>query len=470
MDSCLTQEIPIAPPVWRKYSRVPLIPGYSNVTSITPIITEFLGSVTSEGQLNSDFLFGRLREFEGSGECTVETIGTTQKVQKAFCKVTHLLDPIRSIQNYYKHPTKGQRRLSEKLNNPMNQAYVDCLANYLLGQVRERGLSPHFCLFYGGFKAIADKYRYNITDEFSSYRRYKDFWIRRRAGDFTLYVERDDDGSVDSGLFGTPASSLRSTAFSYSTDQSESDKSHETLDLIENDSKAVELESIHSFETRSSESESDSDSSTGNNAYSVYSEYKSYPVMLIFQERMEGVIDDMLEDDSKVGAKNGSVEWEQRWIAWTFQIIAALCAAQGILGFTHNDLHTNNIVWISTEETWIFYKSRDGTVWRVPTYGKILRIIDFGRSIYRIGKWYASDDYNYGGDADGQYNFECIKNGRSKKIYPNPSFDLCRYAVSVMDALYPEMPTEKLDGQILSQEGSWKIHETESPLWNLVVS
>jgi hypothetical protein len=191
--------------------------------------------------------------------------------------------------------------------------------------------------------------------------------------------------------------------------------------------------------------------------------------MMIFQERMEGVIDDMLEDDSLVGAAHGSVEWEARWIAWTFQIVAALCAAQGVLGFTHNDLHTNNIVWIATEESWLFYKNRKGTVWRVPTYGRIFRIIDFGRSIFRVkDKWFVSDDYNFGGDAEGQYNFACAKNSRSKTIYPNPSFDLCRYAVSVMDALYPEMPAEKLDGAILSKEGSWTIHETESPLWNLL--
>ena len=475
MDSCLTQEIQITPPVWRKYSRAPVIPGYSEVTSITPIIKEFLGPQGlpegSEGQLNSDNLFGRLKSFSGSGDCILETV--SKKSLKGFCKVTHLLDPVRSIQNFYKHPTKGARRLADKMENPMNQAYIDCLANYLLGQLRERNVSPHFCLFYGGFKAVAEKYRYNITDEFSSYRRYRDFWDRKRAGEFDLYIERDD-GSVDSELFGTPASSLRSTAFSYSTDDSDSEESYESLDqpLAAGGSSAsalVELESIHSFETGSSESMADSESTEED--YSVFSEYKSYPVMLIFQERMQGVIDDMLEDDIIVGARHGSPEWEAKWTAWTFQIIAALCAAQGILGFTHNDLHTNNIVWTETEETWLFYKSRDGTTWRVPTYGKILRIIDYGRSIFRVGsKWYASDDYNSGGDAGGQYSFECIKNNNEKKIYPNPSFDLCRYAVSVIEALYPEMPIENLEGQVLSKEEGWTIRETESPLWNLLWS
>jgi hypothetical protein len=297
MDSCLTQDIQVSPPIWRKYSRVPIIAGYSDITSITPIIKEFLGPLglpdNSEGQLNSDNLFGRLKAFQGSGDCVLETV--SKKTVKGFCKVTHLLDPIRSIQNYYKHPEKGTRRLAEKLDNPMNQAYVDCLANYLLGQLRERKISPHFCLFYGGFKGIADTYRYNITDEFASYRRYRDFWDRRRAGDFDLYIERDDE-SVDSKLFGTPNSSMRSTAFTYSTDGSED--THESLASLKNGETTVDLESIHSFKTCDSESESDSESSlTTENGHSVFCEYKSYPTMLIFQERMQGVIDDMLEDD-----------------------------------------------------------------------------------------------------------------------------------------------------------------------------
>jgi len=446
MDTCLNQKIDVAIPVWRKYSRAPTIPGYTQVTSLTPIIKEFLGELSdSEGQLNSDNLFGRLRDFNGSGECTVETVA--KKVCKGFCKVTHILDPIHTIKHYYTHPEKGLTRSNDKMTNPMNQAYVDTLANYLLGQLRERGVSPHFCLFYGGFKAVADTYRFNITEEFGSYRRYKEFWNRKRKGEFTLFVERDDDESVESDLFKTPQSSLRSTAFSYNSDSSDSSdsvSSHESLDskIISNrESNMVELESVCSFKTKSSDSsgshsdsDSDSDSSVNENIYSVYSEFANYPVMMIFQERMEGVIDDMLEDDSMVGAAHGSKEWEARWIAWTFQIIAALCAAQGVLGFTHNDLHTNNIVWITTEESWLFYKNRSGTVWRIPTYGRIYKLIDFGRAIYRFqDKVFCSDSFAPSGDAYSQYNCEPFLNDSKPRLDPNPSFDLCRLGCSMYD-------------------------------------
>jgi hypothetical protein len=495
MDPCLNQPIPVALPAWRKYSKAPDIPGYTEVSSLTPIVGKFMGSMPdSEGQLNSDQMFIKVVDFEGSRECVIETVGKAEKKKtKAFCKVSHLLDPVMSIKNYYDHEEKGERRRLYKLNNPMNQAYIDTLANYLLGQLRQRNVSPHFCQFYGGWKATAEKYRFNITDEFESYRRYKDFWNRKREGKFTLHVEKDDcsdcsESESSDELFATPKSSLRSTAFSYSSSStySHSDaKSHISL-CEEGQVQAQvqttvleELESVSTFGTRKTSVSSDcshcsgpsDDSDHSENAYSVFIELKSYPVMLIFQEEADGVLDDLLEDDEAVGAPQGSAEWEARWTAWTFQVIAALCAAQGVLGFTHNDLHTNNIVWTATDDSWLFYKSRDGTVWRVPTYGRILRLIDFGRAIFRVGEeWFISDDYESGGDAEGQYNFGRIQKERKSAIYPNPSFDLCRYAVSIMEALFPEMPIENLEGAILSQEGNWLVRETESPLWNLLWS
>jgi hypothetical protein len=469
MDKCLTQTIQVDLPIWRKYSSAPVIPGFTDITSITPILETFLTSTpTSEGQLNSDDLFGRIIKFDASDECVIETVG--RKKIDCYCKISHLLDPIRTLQDFYENPDKGVRRRDVKLTNPMNQAYVDTLANYLLGQLRQRKISPHFCLFYGGFKGIANTYRYNISDEFESYRKYKDFWQRRRDGKFKLYVDCDDESvkSEDKGFFKTPDSSMRSTPFSYRTpsDSRSSQSTDRTHISLAGDNTAValdELESVSSFKSgSSSSSESESESESTENPYSVYAQFEKYPTMLIFQEKMEGVLDDLLEavEDS-----------EKRWTAWTFQIIAALCAAQGVLGFTHNDLHTNNIVWAETEETWLFYKSRDGTVWRVPTYGKIFRIIDFGRAIFRVGeKWFISDDYEEGGDADSQYNFGASTNPKEPIVYPNPSFDLCRYAVSVIEALYPEMPVENLDGNILSSEDDWIIHDTVSPLWNLLWS
>jgi len=473
MDPCLTQGIPVSMPVWRKYSAAPKIKGYSQISSLTPILGNFFGTMPeSEGQIQSDELFGKLVEFEGSGPCIVE--GVNKKKKDAFCKVTHLLDPIRTIQSYYTNHVKGEKRKQNKLKNPMNQAYIDGLANYLLGQLRERNISPHFCLFYGAFQGIAKAYRYNITNEFDSYRKYRGFWEKRKEGIFSIHItyDNDEDEEIDEDnhLLHTPTSSLHSTEFNYSTPRSNrSNGTQRTHISIQNEavpSSLIELESVDSIpsadEIADEQDNSQEYSDDDEDDVSVYIELKDYPVMLIFQEHMEGVLDDLLEKEET---------FEEVWTAWTFQVIAALCVAQGVLGFTHNDLHTNNIVWRKTSQEYLYYKTRSGTIFRVPTYGKIFSIIDFGRSIFRVNEsWFISDDYEKGGDAEGQYNFGPLSSSKEETVYPNPSFDLCRYSVSIIEALFPETPTEVVDGIVLSKEGSWIVRETESPLWNLLWS
>jgi hypothetical protein len=464
MDPVLTQSIHITLPTWKTYPRLPSIQGYKDLSTKIPILERFLGTLpTTEGQLESDTYFARPIEFQGSGKCIIE-LSNKEKVH-SYCKVVHMLDPVRTLQGYYIHPEKGARRIEEKVKNPHNQAYVDFLANYLLGQLALKGISPHFCRFYGGFQGVADIYRYNITDSFSSYRKYRSFWERKRQGLFSLYTDSGDS------ILNTPMSSLHSRSFSYSTtDSYESDKSHiSILGPVVSES-VDELESIDDIsalpEQESDESDSEDESEYSDEETLVFSEYKKYPTVLIFQEMMDGVFDDLLNDPEET-----LPEREERWVAWTFQIIAALCVAQGVLGLTHNDLHTNNVLFKNTKVKYLYYKSRDGTTWKVPTFGRILRIIDFGRSVYHVkDTWFCSDDFEKGGDAEGQYSFDEFKKIGQETICPNPSFDLCRYSVSIIEALFPIQPVNKEDGLLLSSEDGWEVRETVSPLWNLLWS
>ena len=83
-----------------------------------------------------------------------------------------------------------------------------------------------------------------------------------------------------------------------------------------------------------------------------------------------------------------------------------LITYQKIFDFTHNDLHTNNIMYQKTERTFINYKYNN-VYYRVPTYGKIYKIVDFGRAIYKYkGNIICSDSYAIDGDAHTQYNTE----------------------------------------------------------------
>ena len=192
--------------------------------------------------------------------------------------------------------------------------------------------------------------------------------------------------------------------------------------------------------------------------------------MLIFTELNEGTMDTLLSSD-KHTCKPGSNEWELMWSAWLFQVIAALSVMQKILGMTHNDLHTNNIVWTSTSEKFIFYKDTVGTIWKVPTYGKIFRLIDFGRSIFTINNnMIISDDFRKGNDAYGQYSFKPLTPNPRTVVPPNPSFDLSRLAVSLFEAIFPSKPDDTESRIILSEEEGLVVRETVSPLYNCIWS
>ena len=91
-----------------------------------------------------------------------------------------------------------------------------------------------------------------------------------------------------------------------------------------------------------------------------------------------------------------------------------------------------------------------GKSYRIPTYGKILKIIDFGRSVYRFqDRKMMSDGFSPTGDAHTQYNTEPYYNPRQPRIEENPSFDLCRLGCSIYDFVFDDRrkppSVEKMD-------------------------
>ena len=81
---------------------------------------------------------------------------------------------------------------------------------------------------------------------------------------------------------------------------------------------------------------------------------------------------------------------DDEWESIVLQILFTLITYQKVFHFTHNDLHTNNIVYVSTEKKYLYYKFNNSH-YKVPTFGKIYKIIDFGRSIYKYkGKTFST--------------------------------------------------------------------------------
>ena len=479
------------------------IPYYSNLHTFFPSLK---GLFSIEDISNEEIWFDNnykvthiniVNEDDIKGNCKIQVrYKDTSKKLNAYLKITHLIDPVIYVKkNVDLCNINTDEDIKKKLNNPMNQAYVETIASYAFGKLREEDISPHFNLFYGAFSSEAKKYSYNISEEVESYRMYKWFWsgIEKNIMTIQVVVNDDGDGDGDGDVDSDGNSDINVNGNSKSKENSKHiyDEimrkpdycldNHEDIDDVEelncdncdNSGEILSLDSASISTHKSSDNDSNSkreEEEDDDDNTNVYLNLQNFPVMMILTENNDSTLDDLLEDYEEVGAEPGEKLWEEKWSAWLFQVIASLSAAQTLFGFTHNDLHSNNIVWSYTDELYLFYKTNNNKLFRVPTYGKLFKLIDFGRSIFSINdKTFISDDFEEGNDAATQYNFPPLSTDTTSDIvYPNPSFDLARLTISIFESLFPNYPEEKKDAQILSQEQGRIVKETTSDLYNIL--
>ena len=174
-----------------------------------------------------------------------------------------------------------------------------------------------------------------------------------------------------------------------------------------------------------------------------------YPVELVFMEKMEYTLDKLMINNDLT---------DDEWFSILMQIIMILITYQHIFSFTHNDLHTNNVMFTSTNKKFLYYRYK-GDYYKVPTYGRIAKIIDFGRSIYKYNDvLMCSDSFKPGQDAATQYNTEPYFNESKPRLEPNMSFDLCRLACSIYDELI-EDEEEDLDNPVSKLIYEWCLDD-----------
>jgi hypothetical protein len=162
----------------------------------------------------------------------------------------------------------------------------------------------------------------------------------------------------------------------------------------------------------------------------IFATIPKFPVQVICMENCENTFDDLIMNEDLS---------HDEWFSAVMQIIMILIVYQKVFSFTHNDLHTNNIMYKHTNKKFIYYCYKK-KYYKVPTFGRIFKMIDFGRSIYKYdGKIFCSDSFQNGGDAATQYNTEPYLNENKPRLEPNYSFDLCRLACSIFDYIVEEM-------------------------------
>jgi hypothetical protein len=408
-----------------------------------------------------------------------------------FVKSSPLLDPLHFLRGKYdlENPLMKQLPLLEstvdtcfpKLLDVNNSAYVDGFFSYLTSMMRETHGWIHGVQYYGSFLGIQSRFRYNIADDIE-FLEDSEYFLKNRSKYFDLDDEvacifnekmgpgsrrnRDKltivgDDTIDLGVedlgedapddvteniaedvvecldANTVASIEPSSEHvdkrtrTLSTSSSSSDSSLVSNSTVDDEDNDI-ADNANNENTEDTDSTTDAIEDDDSDNYTDYTDSEEklfaylhdFPVQLIFQEKCVGTFDDLLMRN-QISAKE--------IIAALFQITIILATYQKMFNFTHNDLHTNNIMYIKTDLEHIHYKLND-TIYKVPTYGRIFKLIDFGRAIYQFnGHQFCSDSFAESGDANTQYNCEPYMNAKKPRIDPNPSFDLCRLGCSLYD-------------------------------------
>jgi hypothetical protein len=205
----------------------------------------------------------------------------------------------------------------------------------------------------------------------------------------------------------------------------ENDDVRENDSNSDNDSNSVsDNDAVSDSDSSYSDSDSDSDGDD-----TVMATIKTFPVQIIALEKCESTLDDLMTHNKLS---------EDEWGSIVIQILMSLITFQKTFHLTHNDLHTNNVMYINTDIKELYYKINE-KYYKVPTFGRIFKIIDFGRAIYKYrNTTICSDSFNHNGDASTQYNCEPYFNPKKPILEPNPSFDLCRLGCSLYDVIVDE--------------------------------
>jgi len=415
--------------------------------------------------------------------CNVKNATNKTKEKLVFFKLAPLIDPFKYMTGKYDINDKRNFTLPElnstekecnsKIIDPNNAAYVDSLFLFLSSNLIYEHNFTNGVDYYGSFLGIKNNFTINVFDDID-YLSNSEFFNKNKGTLFKIddyeYLFQQENTklkpitignnisvksnysikSIDDEQFedifdentfdlndlkemsvdlvditnsnlletipNTDNVSLKSKSTCSSRTSHTNEEEDENIDeLIENDEKSlkeVDVENVDGEDLSEFEEER------------INAIIPQFPIQLIAMENCEATFDDLiLCHDLKT----------EEWLSAFMQIIMILITYQKAFHFTHNDLHTNNVMFNETTDKYIYYCYKK-KYYKVPTFGRIFKIIDFGRSIYKFnGNLFCSDSFQSGGDAATQYNTEPYLDEKKPRLEPNYSFDLCRLACSIFD-------------------------------------
>lgn len=417
----------------------------------------------------------------------------TQK-QNIYFKVNPILEPVHTMMNKYQTqknnplPNIFEYLTAKKVNSPHNFSYVETLFCYLASRLVEKGRCPAFPYFYGTYLGVMESYKQNITDDYQSIK--KCSWFNQNRGDLfqleklTLEeklakqvkildkVDSQEQKRKDKDVGAVDLNFDDLSLEGHQTTQEIKDRFLEgdvrrlnlrnqlkiSMEEVESEGDSesekgflVQLEELEELDDSGSESESEDESDAFSDLSDFcqdllehdddifdeelddsyyYIKFENYPVQLIAMESLNLTLDELLKENQLT---------ELEWLGILFQICFGLAVAQKAFQFTHNDLHSSNIMFKPSKIPYLYYFFK-GVYYRIPTFGKITKIIDFARAVYTVdGHQFFSDVFKHDGDAEGQYTYPYYPNTQIK-YPPNPSFDLCYLAITIKEHFEIESP------------------------------
>ena len=165
-------------------------------------------------------------------------------------------------------------------------------------------------------------------------------------------------------------------------------------------------------------------------------QYHNFPVCLMATEVMDYDLGDFIEEELanyENSVDDQTILFEDNIISILFQTIAALAVVHNFWDLYHNDLHLGNIMFKKTNQKYLYYYYKNN-YYKVPTFGKIVKIIDWNRATMNYnGVKLNNLEYTGVGDCRDMYRFESSINNQKNKINPNPNFDLALLAYELLN-------------------------------------
>jgi len=381
--------------------------------------------------------------------CSLKSLSTNKpKKRDVFFKYAPLLDPYKFLIGKYAGQDISvlpdlKLEAHPKFNDVNNTAYIDGLFTYLSSKLIYEHNFVHGVDYYGSFLAFKRDLKLDILDDYEHLSE-SDYFKKHTNVDFfmkdisklppitinydsnhELFVcELDDEYFVSDEMFDDLKEVVLDELMESCEERQKEGEEKDLVKTVRSDSTCSSRSSHTSCsdELNEDDLDHDDDDDFGD---SLIVTIPKFPVHVIALECCDATLDDLILDSE--------LKSDDEWHSAFMQIFMILITYQKAFGLTHNDLHTNNVMFVETKKKHLCYLF-NGKYYKVPTYGRLYKIIDFGRSIYKVnGKRFCSDSFRLGGDAATQYNTEPFMDETKSRIEPNFSFDICRLACSIYD-------------------------------------